>query len=695
MKRRGGILFIALIILSGSISNIYSQWVQSKGPYGTANTIFVDEQFIWIGGEGRIFGSDDGGNSWKEYQLYAQTPDIYSIISVDGSYLAGTSRGLYKFNGEYWEFLSPDYIIHQMFYDGNKLWAATENGVYTSDDVGETWNLVYAESYFSFTAIYVRGDTVFAGTAESGIFRSTDYGATWEGKNNGLDYLGYIYGFAFLDGRLFASVGGTPYITTDNGEYWWAHVNGLNDGTVKALSTSESYYYIYAATTDGIYKCPVPIAEWSKVGESVEMSLGFTNDVFDYNGTLYAASDWGVYKMNNAPFNTWNAIGIPNSDVVDLDFRADTLFAATHYHGIYISDDNAATWHLNVDRVYLDVPNGIVADMALTDTSIYVATSYGLLRRNPSDYHWTLKLYGDNVWSVAAEGNIVYASIQQQGIKISQDGGNTWEDFSNGLPEYSYVNKILITSQNLFASVLNNGIYRYDTDSSKWVPANNGIENLSFRDLFEKNGMLYAGGFGIYVSTDNGATWTEKDEGITDLNIHSVYATDNYVFAGTEYGGVFVSSDDAETWHEFNENITYMPIEAIISDDSCLYVGTGGHGVWKRPLSEIVTDIEETEKLPTSFILKQNYPNPFNPTTTISYSIPTVVSRTEATTQSVNVTLDVYNVLGQKVATLVNKEQTPGNYGVQFNASDLPSGVYFYTLHAGDLVATKKMILMK
>ncbi len=101
---------------------------------------------------------------------------------------------------------------------------------------------------------------------------------------------------------------------------------------------------------------------------------------------------------------------------------------------------------------------------------------------------------------------------------------------------------------------------------------------------------------------------------------------------------------------------------------------------------------------PVKFELSQNYPNPFNPTTTISYSIPSVIARSPAMagTQSiVNVALTVYNALGQKVATLVNKEQAPGNYTVQFDATDLASGVYFYTLHAGKFVATKKMILMK
>jgi len=111
-------------------------------------------------------------------------------------------------------------------------------------------------------------------------------------------------------------------------------------------------------------------------------------------------------------------------------------------------------------------------------------------------------------------------------------------------------------------------------------------------------------------------------------------------------------------------------------------------------LSDTPSKVKKDTSTPSSFILEQNYPNPFNPTTTISYSIPSSVNN--GRTQSVvNVTLTIYNSLGQKVATLVNKAQAPGNYSVQFNASNLPSGVYFYKLQAGNFTSTKKMILMK
>lgn len=99
-----------------------------------------------------------------------------------------------------------------------------------------------------------------------------------------------------------------------------------------------------------------------------------------------------------------------------------------------------------------------------------------------------------------------------------------------------------------------------------------------------------------------------------------------------------------------------------------------------------LTDIESSQSLiPKDYSLEQNYPNPFNPSTIISYQLP--VSR--------QVSLKVYTLIGNEISTLVNEYQAAGRYDIEFNASSLPSGVYFYRLQAGNFVETKKMLLLK
>jgi uncharacterized delta-60 repeat protein len=119
-----------------------------------------------------------------------------------------------------------------------------------------------------------------------------------------------------------------------------------------------------------------------------------------------------------------------------------------------------------------------------------------------------------------------------------------------------------------------------------------------------------------------------------------------------------------------------------------IYVDEGNDGTIDDTLYVANTvDVEDEGSLltPNEFNLAQNYPNPFNPTTTIQYSIP----------QRSNVTLKVYDILGNEVATLVNEERARGVYSVNFDASQLASGIYFYRIQAGSFIETKKMILIK
>jgi len=97
-----------------------------------------------------------------------------------------------------------------------------------------------------------------------------------------------------------------------------------------------------------------------------------------------------------------------------------------------------------------------------------------------------------------------------------------------------------------------------------------------------------------------------------------------------------------------------------------------------------------TSSIPTSFLLSQNYPNPFNPETTISFDMPI----------EEHISLEIYNIIGQKVKTLVNENLVPGRYILKWNGTDqynkpVSSGIYFYKLKSASFTATKKMTLMK
>lgn len=135
--------------------------------------------------------------------------------------------------------------------------------------------------------------------------------------------------------------------------------------------------------------------------------------------------------------------------------------------------------------------------------------------------------------------------------------------------------------------------------------------------------------------------------------------------------------------------IEYTPDSSFSGLDSFTYVIRDSLGLMDTATVFVTVDpinaIGEISTVPAIFYLEQNYPNPFNPSTFIKFSLPALL----------NVKISIYNPLGQKVKIILNKRMESGLHEIQFNAGDLPSGVYFYKIVAGDFVNTKKMILIK
>jgi hypothetical protein len=116
-----------------------------------------------------------------------------------------------------------------------------------------------------------------------------------------------------------------------------------------------------------------------------------------------------------------------------------------------------------------------------------------------------------------------------------------------------------------------------------------------------------------------------------------------------------------------------------------LEISSQGYVFWKDS-SEIVVGIEDLNSaVPMNYALHQNYPNPFNPTTMISYQLPVIGP----------VQLTVHDILGREIATLVNRQMPAGEHQVSWDASDMPSGIYYYKIQAGEYTKVRKMILMK
>lgn len=243
-------------------------------------------------------------------------------------------------------------------------------------------------------------------------------------------------------------------------------------------------------------------------------------------------------------------------------------------------------------------------------------------------------------------------------------------------------------------------VYLYDgiTFSKKFI---SDIQLNSIYFFNELNGWIVGDSGYIAKTTDGGNTWTQKpNPDIFKRNLNDIQLIYNWGFTVGDNGLILETTNAGETW-------TMDTVQLITNDLLAVHIAGGGVewgpiltvGKNKTALYyPIVVSVDDESRSMDNFNLYQNYPNPFNPSTKIKFSIPFV----ETTRRVVFTTLKVYDILGNEIATLVNEEKPAGEFEVTFDSHsgssgirELPSGIYFYQLKAGEFAATKKMILLK
>ena len=161
-------------------------------------------------------------------------------------------------------------------------------------------------------------------------------------------------------------------------------------------------------------------------------------------------------------------------------------------------------------------------------------------------------------------------------------------------------------------------------------------------------------------------------------------AVSNYPVNPSSLTYSLISTVSSSTFDFIDYAVTILP-----DYQYAYYYVVGWNGTTQSAKTNYVSTQAEFQKhlmdVPADFSISQNYPNPFNPSTSISYSIP----------ENAFVTLKIYDVLGNEVEVLINEQKEPGNYQIDFNASELSSGIYYYALTAGNFISTKKMSLVK
>jgi hypothetical protein len=361
----------------------------------------------------------------------------------------------------------------------------------------------------------------------------------------------------------------------------------------------------------------------------------------------------------------------------------DTIIVDNHHTGWNFSLICSITFFTNDTDILAGIGGGYSGN-------VFISTDKGMSWSN-NGIVWIEKdtIFNKDINCFAKSNENLFAGTNH-GVFISSDNGKNWNSADTG---FSYqVMRLAVIGPDLFSGT-GYGVYRSMDNGASWMEVNNGLP--TFSDVYGITSIgsnLFTGVFGlvdstsgVFISTNYGESWSARNSGLSNHMINILTTYGNYLFAGTNRG-IFMSSDLGISWSNIGKGsiVDSLGVEAISICDTYLFIGNNS-GVWRCSLSNIVGVSDQLPSVPQGYSLFQNYPNPFNPNTVIKYQLPS----------NIFVCLEVYNELGMKIKTLINEQQNIGMHSVNFNAGNLPSGVYFYKLTAGIFIETKKLMIIK
>lgn len=403
----------------------------------------------------------------------------------------------------------------------------------------------------------------------------------------------------------------------------------------------------------------------------------------------FAQSEWIVYKPNNS--------NLPSISIaaLEIDFH-NSIWIGSGLGSLTKYDGNDFT---------------VFSGYGIAGPAISIAAGQGNIIWCGSQNAGLTKFDG----TTSAVFNTSNSEIPSNEVRaITVDNvGKLWVGTAAGVAIFYEDNWEIFNTSN--SGLPHNWVYAFaqDNEGVMWVGTAGGLarsdgagwsffdksnsdlpDNIVLSIAVDSNNDKWIGTMSGGLTRLAAGSWTvynENDSGLPANRVNSIAIDGNDIkWIGTTAGGV--AKFDGSNWEIFNESNSPLPYNAVyavlVEPNGNKWFGTyGGLAVYRE--GGVVSVDDNFDSLPINFELSQNYPNPFNPSTNINYSIP----------DAGFVSLKVYDILGNEIATLVNEQKNAGIHFVRFgdenHHSPLASGIYFYKLTVGNYSEIKKMILLR
>lgn len=426
----------------------------------------------------------------------------------------------------------------------------------------------------------------------------------------------------------------------------WENVGGTGttDGLILAIAVDASgnvyaggnFLTIVGISANRIAKWNG--SNWSALGSGLDGEVGaitiIGNDVYAA-GSFNTAGGVTVNRIAKWNGSSWSALG------TGLNFFATSLAASGG--NLYVAGGFTTAGGITVNHI-----------------ALWNGSSWSALGTGTNNNITTISVNGNNVYA----GGIFTTAGGMSANYIAKWNGSSWSALGSGMN--TFVNSIAVNGSDVYAG----------------------------------GNFTTAGGISASrIAKWNGSSWSALGSGLNNT-VRSVQIISNIVFAGGNFnnaGGISairIAKWNGSSWAALGSGVN-AELFAIYPNttDGKIYVGgnfTNAGGITASKIarfndSETPVGISQYQEIPGEFKLFNNYPNPFNPKTKIKFSLP----------HAGNIRLTVYDALGKEVIVLVNENLQAGIYETEFEAANIPSGVYFYRIETAVYTETKKMVVVK
>ena len=484
------------------------------------------------------------------------------------------------------------------------------------------------------------------------------------------------------------------YLNAQNIAWQSAGLDGLN---VADLCKTKSGS-LFAVIGDGTFRLSTNNgANWAvkNLEPGTAINIHFHVDA-DSSNNLYFSQFGGVYKSTNLGTN-WTIIssgfsGSPLPEISCIKILSNQNILAGTLAGTMVTTDRGISW--------TNAGGGAASGFAICSNEVFSygagLSGMGIRKSENNGFSWALTTYTDDVWGMGSVNSklLVLGKIPAH-FSRSSNLGVSWDSITMQI----YPNQAIIKTDN------NNNLwayFTYNSDTAKtglYYSKNEGSTWTKTAFPYTVNALYADNSYNLYISSGNGLYKIDTRVLPVELTSFTVSVKDgkpclkwNTATEINNSGFEIQRSYDKTVWNNVgfvkgmgtsSNSAEYMFIDNMPGQTGTVYYRL--RQVDFNGSASLSKEVEINLNKEMSYSLGQNYPNPFNPSTNISYSLP----------NDSYVSIKVYDVLGKEVMTLVNENKKAGSYKINLNCSSLNSGVYFYTMKAGNTRQTRKFVLMK